>query len=70
MSQPYQPTILLHHHLHRCQNCQELWRTDQLYREIPHLFERVVAGEPMPSGECPNCHALCHPIPTTKEDHA
>ena len=45
-----------------CQNCCQTWRDDQL-AEITHgIWERVSPGELMPSGECPECGALCHPI--------
>jgi hypothetical protein len=46
--------------LHTCQNCTSLWRDDQIKTEIPDIQERVSPGEPMPSGECPECGALCH----------
>jgi hypothetical protein len=45
-----------------CQNCLKTFREDQL-AEITHGFwERVSPGEIIPSGECPECGALCHPI--------
>lgn len=44
-----------------CQNCGRKWLDGHLVNPIPHLHERVAAGEPMPSGECPTCGALCHP---------
>jgi hypothetical protein len=45
-----------------CQNCDGKFRDDQL-EEITHgIWERVSPGELMPSGECPDCGALCHPI--------
>jgi len=45
-----------------CQNCSEKFRDDQL-EEITHgIWERVSPGELMPSGECPSCGALCHPL--------
>jgi hypothetical protein len=43
-----------------CQNCGKRWTEDELLLPIPHLEERVSPGEPMPSGECPECRALCH----------
>jgi hypothetical protein len=45
---------------HKCQNCGKLWEQDDL-KEIEHLGQRVSPGEPMPSGECPDCGALCQP---------
>lgn len=44
-----------------CQNCE--WRgPDTDLREVKDLTQRVDPGEPMPSGECPECGALCQPI--------
>lgn len=43
-----------------CQNCD--WRGPTVdTREIKDLHQRVDPGEPMPSGECPECGALCQP---------
>lgn len=42
-----------------CQNCGKHWRDEQL-KAIEHLSERVAPGEAMPSGECPECGAVCH----------
>ena len=46
-----------------CQNCGEKFRDDQL-EEIGSggFWERVQPGDIVPSGECPNCGALCHPL--------
>jgi hypothetical protein len=49
---------------HECQNCAELWGEEEL-KEIKDIFQRVAPGEPMPSGECPECGALCHPVGNT-----
>lgn len=56
--------------LHQCQNCRKTFTSDQLREDIPHYHERVAEGEEEPSGECPDCGALCHPVSTkdaTKE---
>jgi hypothetical protein len=47
-----------------CQSCGSLYLLDELTNPIPDLEQRVSAGEPMPSGECPNpeCRAVCHTI--------
>ena len=45
---------------HACQNCGRVWEADELL-EIADLSARVAAGEPVPSGECPACGALCQP---------
>lgn len=45
-----------------CQNCGEIWPNDDL--GVPRrLTQRVAPGEPHPSGECPDCGALCQPVP-------
>lgn len=43
-----------------CQDCRRLI-DDELVVPIPDLEQRVAPGEPMPSGECPHCGAVCHP---------
>jgi uncharacterized membrane-anchored protein len=45
---------------HLCQDCNKLWREEDLVLPIKDIFQRVLPGEPMPSGECPECGALCH----------
>ena len=53
-----------------CQDCGKTW-TDEQLNEITHgIWERVAPGEPMPSGECPECGALCQPVPTTPDWHS
>ena len=37
-----------------CQNCRNEYLLDELTTPIPDLEQRVTAGEPMPSGECPD----------------
>ncbi len=49
----------------KCQNCG--WTGDEgmmknPWPDIPDLTERMAPGEPVPSGECPECGALCHPV--------
>jgi len=46
----------------RCGDCGKSWPESVLIRPIPRIEERVDAGEVMPAGECPRCHALCHLI--------
>lgn len=49
---------------HYCQNCS--WHGPESdLREIRDFNERVMPGEPCPSGECPECDALCQPVPET-----
>lgn len=55
----------------RCQNCDWQGPDEQLGRQIedtPDLLERVAPGEPMPTGECPECRALCQPFEEDDEE--
>lgn len=45
---------------HKCQNCDAIHGEDDL-KPIKNYDERVAPGETVPSGECPECGALCHP---------
>jgi hypothetical protein len=45
----------------RCENCERVWRED-LLEPVQHLPQRVAPGEQMPSGQCPVCGAVCHPV--------
>lgn len=51
----------------QCQNCAEVWPDDEL-DPIKDLHQRVAPGEPMPTGECPNCGCLCQPIDEEPSD--
>ncbi len=44
-----------------CGNCGINWSKNQL-KEIQNYNDRVSPGEIAPSGECPECGALCHPV--------
>ena len=46
--------------LYECQNCGKAFPEAKLVTPIPDLEQRVMPGEPMPAGECPECGALCH----------
>ncbi len=55
---------------HRCDNCDITWAPDVLvnhWPNIPGLTIRVEPGGTVPSGECPDCGALCYPVPDPKE---
>jgi hypothetical protein len=44
-----------------CQNCD--WKgPESELKPIKDIGQRVAPGEPMPSGECPECGCLCHPV--------
>lgn len=44
----------------RCQNCE--WEgDDDDTLPVKHLLQRVSPGESFPTGECPECGALCEP---------
>ena len=51
----------------RCQNCGWQGPDGSLKTPIPDIFQRVDPGEEMPSGECPDCGALCHIVNRTKK---
>ena len=48
-----------------CNNCSANWQTHEL-RPIEDVLERTAPGEMVPSGECPDCGALCHLVQTPK----
>lgn len=50
-----------------CQDCGKTWSEDQL-NPIKDIEQRVASGEPMPSGECPECGALCQERPIIDKD--
>ncbi len=50
-----------------CQNCGWQGPDSSLKTPIPDIFQRVDPGEEMPSGECPDCGALCHIVNRTKK---
>ena len=45
---------------HRCAGCDTVWPTAEL-KPVRDLAERA-GPDDLPSGECPECHALCYPI--------
>lgn len=46
---------------HQCDNFREFVLADNL-AVIKKYSERVADGEPVPSGECPECGCLCHEV--------
>jgi hypothetical protein len=56
-----------------CGNCGEVWKDEDIKPliDVHHLWERISPGEIVPSGECPDCGALCHSTEkaATKEKH-
>jgi len=59
--QPRQPEPQSQPETSRCENCEKVWQDSQL-SAIEDVHERVAPGEPMPSGQCPECGAVCHPV--------
>jgi len=51
-----------------CDNCSSEWTKNDL-DSIDDLEARVLPGEPMPAGQCPECGAVCHGV-KTKFNHA
>lgn len=51
--------------MNECQGCGAKVKDEDL-GEVRRLTERVSPGDVMPSGECPHCKAVCHPIPQEK----
>lgn len=45
----------------RCDDCGHLWSDSELV-EPRHLSQRLDPGGVVPSGECPDCGALCYPL--------
>lgn len=52
---------------HECQDCGWTGSENDL-QPVKYLEQRVDVGEPTPSGECPECGALCHPIDEENEE--
>jgi hypothetical protein len=51
--------------VNRCDNCEKEWEDGELenpWPEMEHIGERLDPGGKVPSGECPECQALCYPI--------
>lgn len=46
---------------HECANCGGAWEDGDL-QPVRDYFERVEPGGTVPSGECPDCGALCFPV--------
>jgi hypothetical protein len=51
---------------HQCGDCGKVWKLEDL-NEASDLLERLEPGDIFPSGECPQCGALCVPIPSIEE---
>jgi hypothetical protein len=55
------PAPLVYDKDHVCDNCERTWDDDEL-QQICDMWERVEPGGIMPSGQCPECGALCYPV--------
>lgn len=53
----------------QCDNCGRVWRQKEL-KEAKDLDRRVDPGGPTPSGECPECGALCYPKSSPEVDRS
>ena len=47
--------------LSACDDCGTIFPQSKL-KPVEDIGQRVAPGEPMPSGECPECGAVCHPV--------
>jgi len=52
--------------LWQCDSCHRKYRSEQEMDVIKDIWERCQPGDMMPSGECPECHALCFPVEKKK----
>jgi len=55
----------------RCDNCEWTGTEAQIevtYGMVPDLAERTAPGEIIPSGECPECGCLAHPVVNAATD--
>ncbi|KKN24117.1 hypothetical protein LCGC14_0898060 [marine sediment metagenome] len=51
---------------HHCDNCSREHKAAALHG-IANLFDRLEPGGTVPSGECPECGALCYPVETVQQ---
>ncbi len=54
---------------HSCDNCGAVIDSEDVC-PIEDFFQRVEPGGMVPSGECPECGALCYPIKEEEGDDA
>jgi hypothetical protein len=52
---------------HICDNCGVDWAADDLH-EVKRYSLRVDRDGPAPSGECPDCGALCYPAERAQKE--
>lgn len=48
--------------MNKCDNCECTGEPEIELADIPDLFQRIEPGGVVPSGECPECGALCYPV--------
>ena len=51
----------------QCGNCDSIWTCDEL-NKTKDLNQRLTPGDLVPSGECPDCGALCYLLSEIDED--
>jgi len=49
-----------------CANCHWAGEPSTAFPDIPDLCQRIEPGGEVPSGECPECGALCYAVPKKK----
>lgn len=52
-----------------CPECEARLDADDLVWPIPDVCERILPGEPMPMGACPNCGELIFKPSDEEEDN-
>ena len=53
----------MHEHsssVHACASCGQTYPPEQPLQPIEHFWQRVEAGDVVPSGQCPDCGGLCY----------
>ncbi|MFW6119032.1 MAG: hypothetical protein ACOC7S_01705 [Planctomycetota bacterium] len=46
--------------VHACSGCGKVFPREEPLHPVEHFWERVEAGDIVPSGQCPECEGLCY----------